>query len=117
MGPDALQRRDRRHSHRRCSSCCNALTYENNSAAQAILAGLVVGLGFFVMVVIIAVFFRTNQPGSDVKLVSRLPQEDKSGGQRHDHVKRQTKRRPQFWLKTIFSLGQWLLWCAIITWP
>ncbi len=62
-----------------------ALTYENNSAAQAILAGLVVGLGFSVMVVIIAVFFRTNQPGSDVKLVSRLPQEDISGGQRHDH--------------------------------
>jgi uncharacterized membrane protein YdbT with pleckstrin-like domain len=25
-------------------------------------------------------------------------------------VKRQTKRRPQFWLKTIFSLGTWLLW-------
>jgi len=25
-------------------------------------------------------------------------------------VKRQTKRRPQFWLKTIFSLGLWLLW-------
>lgn len=62
-----------------------ALTYENNSAAQAILAGLVVGLGFSVMVVIIAVFFRTNQPGTDVKLVSRLPQEDIPGGQRHDH--------------------------------
>lgn len=25
-------------------------------------------------------------------------------------VKRQSKRRPQFWLKTIFSLGIWLLW-------
>lgn len=25
-------------------------------------------------------------------------------------VRRQTKRRPQFWLKTIFSLGLWLLW-------
>ncbi|MBN1964125.1 MAG: PH domain-containing protein, partial [Anaerolineae bacterium] len=23
---------------------------------------------------------------------------------------RQSKRRPQFWLKTIFSLGIWLLW-------
>ena len=25
-------------------------------------------------------------------------------------IKRQSKRRPQFWLKTIFSLGVWLLW-------
>lgn len=25
-------------------------------------------------------------------------------------VKRQSKRRPQFWLKTILSLGIWLLW-------
>lgn len=25
-------------------------------------------------------------------------------------VKRQSKRRPQFWLKTIFSLGLWLIW-------
>lgn len=25
-------------------------------------------------------------------------------------VRRQTKRRPQFWLKAIFSLGLWLLW-------
>ena len=25
-------------------------------------------------------------------------------------LKRQSKRRPQFWLKTIFSLGIWLLW-------
>ncbi len=25
-------------------------------------------------------------------------------------VRRQTKRRPQFWLKAIFSLGTWLLW-------
>lgn len=25
-------------------------------------------------------------------------------------VRKQTKRRPQFWLKTIFSLGIWLLW-------
>jgi hypothetical protein len=67
-----------------------ALTYEDNSAAQAILAGLVVGLGFSVMVVIIAMFFRSNQPGTDVKLVSRLPQEDISGGQRQDH--RQTPK-------------------------
>lgn len=62
-----------------------ALTYEKTSAAQAIFAGIVVGLGFSIMVVIIAVFFRANQPGGDVKLVSRLPQEDISGGQRHDH--------------------------------
>lgn len=25
-------------------------------------------------------------------------------------MKRQSKRRPQFWLKTLFSLGIWLLW-------
>lgn len=25
-------------------------------------------------------------------------------------LRRQSKRRPQFWLKTIFSLGIWLLW-------
>lgn len=25
-------------------------------------------------------------------------------------IRKQTKRRPQFWFKTIFSLGIWLLW-------
>ncbi len=25
-------------------------------------------------------------------------------------IKRQSRRRPQFWLKAIFSLGLWLLW-------
>ncbi len=25
-------------------------------------------------------------------------------------IKRQSRRRPQFWLKVIFSLGIWLLW-------
>ncbi len=25
-------------------------------------------------------------------------------------LKRQSRRRPQFWFKTIFSLGLWLLW-------
>ncbi|NDJ78584.1 MAG: PH domain-containing protein [Chloroflexi bacterium] len=27
-------------------------------------------------------------------------------------LKRQSKRRPQFWVKALFSLGLWLLWWA-----
>jgi hypothetical protein len=48
-----------------------ALTYEKTSTGQAIFAGLVVGLSFPVAVVIIAVFFRTNQPAEGVHLVTR----------------------------------------------
>lgn len=53
-----------------------ALTYEKTSTLQALFAGIVVGLGFSVAVVIIAVFFRTNQPASHVNIVSQSHQED-----------------------------------------
>ncbi|MBN2305026.1 MAG: hypothetical protein JXQ72_11140 [Anaerolineae bacterium] len=48
-----------------------ALTYEKTSTLQAIFAGIVVGVGFAAAVVIIAVFFRTNQPAPDVRIVSQ----------------------------------------------
>lgn len=47
-----------------------ALLYEETSVAQAIFAGVVVGVGFAVFVVIIARFFRANQPPSGVTLIS-----------------------------------------------
>ena len=47
-----------------------SLVHEETSVAQAVFAGLVVGLGFSVTTVIIAAFFRTNQPGADVRIVS-----------------------------------------------
>ncbi len=61
-----------------------SLVQEKTSAGQAIFAGLVVGLGFSVTVVIIASFFRTNQPSAEVKLVTRSPQEE-SNHERRDH--------------------------------
>jgi F0F1-type ATP synthase assembly protein I len=53
-----------------------ALIHEKTSTAQALLAGFVVGIAFPVVVVIIAVFFRTNQPAANVRIVSepRSPQ-------------------------------------------
>jgi ABC-type Fe3+-siderophore transport system permease subunit len=62
-----------------------ALTSEETSTAQAIFAGIIVGLGFAAIVVIIAAFFRTNQPGADVKLVSHSRQENTHSGQSYDH--------------------------------
>lgn len=62
-----------------------ALTYEDTSVGQAIFSGVVVGIGFTVMVVIIAGFFRTNQPSSEVRLITRSHQETENNGQRHDH--------------------------------
>ncbi len=53
-----------------------ALVAEKTSTAQAIFAGVVTGLGFAVVVVIIALFFRANQPSSDVRLVSETEQEE-----------------------------------------
>jgi ABC-type Fe3+-siderophore transport system permease subunit len=61
-----------------------SLTAEKTSTAQAIFAGIIVGLGFAAIVVVIAVFFRANQPGADVTLVSRSQQEDSGSGQRHN---------------------------------
>ncbi len=48
-----------------------ALTYEDTSVAQAIFSGLVVGIGFTVVVVITATFFRTSQPSADVRLITQ----------------------------------------------
>ena len=61
-----------------------SLVQEETSTGQAIFAGLVVGLGFSVTVVIIASFFRTNQPSAEVKLVTRSPQEE-TDHERRDH--------------------------------
>jgi len=47
-----------------------ALLYEETSVAQALFAGVVVGVGFAVFVIIVARFFRANQPPPGVTLVS-----------------------------------------------
>ncbi|MBN1202092.1 MAG: hypothetical protein JXJ20_09575 [Anaerolineae bacterium] len=60
-----------------------ALTYEKTSTAQAIFAGLVVGLGFTAVVVIIALFFRTNQPSAEIKLASQQPEKGSFDGERN----------------------------------
>ncbi|NDJ78583.1 MAG: hypothetical protein GYB65_20225 [Chloroflexi bacterium] len=57
-----------------------ALTQEKTSTLQAIVAGIVVGLGFAGAVVVIAVFFRTNQPATGVKVVSQPTQEEITNG-------------------------------------
>jgi hypothetical protein len=62
-----------------------ALTYENTSVGQALFSGVVAGLGFSIAVIIIASFFRANQPSADIKLVSHTQQEATQDGQRHDH--------------------------------
>lgn len=61
-----------------------ALVGEETSTAQAILAGLVVGLGFAAAVIVIAIFFRANQPSPDIELVTRSSQED-SNHEGRDH--------------------------------
>jgi hypothetical protein len=60
-----------------------ALTAQDNSAGQAIFAGLVVGLGFSIGVVIIAAFFRTNQPSAEVQLITQAQQEESNDGRHH----------------------------------
>jgi thiol:disulfide interchange protein len=60
-----------------------ALTSQNNSVGQAVFAGLVVGLGFSIGVVIIAVFFRANQPSAEVTLITQSQQEESNDGRHH----------------------------------
>ena len=60
-----------------------ALTSQDNSVGQAVFAGLIVGLGFSVGVVIIAVFFRANQPSAEVTLITQSQQEETGGGKPH----------------------------------
>ncbi len=55
-----------------------ALTYENTSTGHAIFAGLAGGLGFAGAVIVIASFFRSNQPSADIKLASRTPTQEES---------------------------------------
>jgi hypothetical protein len=62
-----------------------ALTDQNNSTGQAIAAGLVGGLGFAGAVVVIASFFRSNQPSAEVKLASRTPTQEDSDRGREIH--------------------------------
>ncbi len=47
-----------------------ALLAQKTSTAQAIFAGLVAGVGFSVTATIAALFFRTNQPTTTVRLAS-----------------------------------------------
>jgi hypothetical protein len=61
-----------------------ALTNEKTSTEQAIFAGIVAGLGFAGTVVVIATFFRANQPSTDITLVTQSPQEDRQH-ERRDH--------------------------------
>ncbi len=61
-----------------------ALTYEDTSVGQAIFAGIVVGVVFTVTVVIIAGFFRTNQPSAEIRFVTRSHQEANNHEQRND---------------------------------
>ncbi len=58
-----------------------ALTYEDTSTEQAIFAGIIGGLGFSGAVIVIASFFRTNQPSAEVQLKPLSKQEDKTSGQ------------------------------------
>ncbi|MEW6579263.1 MAG: hypothetical protein AB1435_08710 [Chloroflexota bacterium] len=53
-----------------------ALLVEETSLGQAIFGGVVVGLGFAAVVVIIAVFFRANQPPPGITLISQPDQEE-----------------------------------------
>ncbi len=62
-----------------------ALLNNDTSTGQAVFAGIVVGAGFSVVVVIIAAFFRTNQAASGVKLISQSDQEEHARERKHDH--------------------------------
>ncbi len=48
-----------------------ALLDQKTSTGQAVFSGIVVGIGFPVAVIVIALFFRANQPAAEVKLISR----------------------------------------------
>lgn len=64
-----------------------AFTNENVYTAQAILAGVVVGLGFAGAAVAIARFFRVNEPPPRVRLVSsHTAQERGPHDGRNDHA-------------------------------
>jgi hypothetical protein len=63
-----------------------ALVEQDTSVGQALFSGVVVGGGFSAAVVIIATFFRTNQPSTEVRLISQAhPEVKKDYGQR-DHL-------------------------------
>lgn len=69
-----------------------ALLHEGTSVAQAIFAGGVVGIGFAVFVVIIARFFRANQPPPGITLVSHTqaqPEESPHGRRDANHQERE----------------------------
>ncbi|MBP8973323.1 MAG: hypothetical protein KBH93_05555 [Anaerolineae bacterium] len=59
-----------------------ALLVEETSLGQAIFGGVVVGLGFAAVVVLIAVFFRANQPSPDITLISQSHQEEQARDRR-----------------------------------
>ncbi len=69
-----------------------ALLHEETSVAQALFAGVVVGGGFAVFVIIIARFFRANQPPSGVTLVSHTqPLSQESTDERRDANRQETE--------------------------
>jgi|GEM_PF-1862129 uncharacterized membrane protein len=64
-----------------------AFTNENVYTAQAVLAGVVVGLGFAGATAAIASFFRSNEPSPRVRLVSsHASQEEEAHNGRDDHA-------------------------------
>ena len=64
-----------------------AFTNENVYTAQAVLAGVLVGVGFAGATVAIAGFFRANEPPPRVRLVSsHAAQEEAAHDGRNDHA-------------------------------
>ena len=62
-----------------------AFTNENVYTAQAVLAGVVVGVGFSAAVVAIARFFRVNEPPKRTQLISSHAFEEETRDGRDDH--------------------------------
>ncbi len=62
-----------------------SLIVQENSAAQALFAGIVGGVVFDGTAIALATFFRTNQPLADVELASYPAQERNSNEPRNDH--------------------------------
>ncbi|WP_119065733.1 hypothetical protein [Aggregatilinea lenta] len=62
-----------------------SLIVRENSAAQALFAGIVGGVVFDGVAIALAVFFRTSQPPAGTELTSYPAQEQNSNERRNDH--------------------------------
>ncbi|HML22740.1 MAG TPA: hypothetical protein PKD09_13910 [Aggregatilinea sp.] len=62
-----------------------SLLVQENSAAQALFAGIVGGVVFDGIAIALASFFRTNQPLADVELASYPAQEPNPNERRNDY--------------------------------